>query len=605
MSIQLSKLFRKYKENIEHARKEYEKQLQDFAELLKKEWEVCLRDHITSFRPILESPSLRLRLRDMAQRFFRITEPTVSFAAIDGSCDKIEGDRFVSVYGGAYVSRGVIEIAGREGKLTYRRAVERDISYVAFIPIPPELSPYTIEGSGEGRTLEALSDRELRELLVIHHRLMELAEIYAAYDLARATQEYPHLILLDRSLSGWLGNTSFVEFYRSVIGKKIRGEEIFEADLHFSLSHPLNSELGVPPASTWLPHNRLIAEAYWRRTREIAYDDVKEVVPENVFLKGGKAIRNLEIGEFDEDAMCVTLHEDPRMSWEKMERIFDKLCKALFEEKDWRALRCMKDGKEAHLTSRELQFFAGVGLRLLIERCWERPILLIGVIKDSSSSYFFRNFLGVIHLEKGLEPSPHIGPSLSDRTVLETLPYAVDDEVDAPWATLEFDSCFMTILPQQRNGRWIAAGYKLRGMEYTRPPRLFLRWLAQFLLTKTTASHVLFLDRLAYPRWDDSESSDINLQALGTELGPIKPMRFSRPSRLQQLSMLLLNILIRNHFPEALGYPDPLHKADLAATSFRKNVHRILRSSTIMDRANPLLQTFRTIRSRLRRVRGA
>jgi len=605
MGIQLSKLFKKYKENIVGAKGEYEERLEKFAELLRREWEICLRDQIVSFRTLLESSNLRIRIRDLAQKFFRISEPIISFAAIDGSCDKIEGDRFISVYGGAYVSRGDIEIAGREGKLTYKRAVERDISYVTFIPIPPEAAHYAIEESLNGETPpEALSDRELRELLIIHHRLMELAEVYAAYDLARATQEYPHLILLDRSLSGWLGNTSFTERYTSIISKHIRGEEIKMSDLYFSIAHPFNNKLGVPPISTWLPHNRLIAEAFWRGTREITYSDVKEYIPKDIFVRGGKAITSRKIGDFDESSKSVTFYEDPKASWEKMERIFDKLCKAIFEEKDWKALRCEKNGKEIYLSSRELQFFAGIGLRLLVERCWDRPILLIGVVKDSSSRYFFRNFLGIIHLEKGIEPGLHMRSGFSDRTILETLPYSLDDDIKAPWGTLEFDSCFMTILPQQRNGEWVAGGYLRRGMEYTRPPRLFLRWLAQFLLTNTIASHVLFLDRLTYPGWDDTESIDMDLQALKSQLGPIRPLRFYKPTRLHQLSMVLLNILVRNHFPEALGYPDPLHKADLAAVSFRKNVHRILRSSTIMDRAKPLLQTFRNIRTRLRWRRG-
>ena len=68
------------------------------------------------------------------------------------------------------------------------------------------------------------------------------------------------------------------------------------------------------------------------------------------------------------------------------------------------------------------------------------------------------------------------------------------------------------------------------------------------------------------------------------------------PHRLQQLSLYLLSILVRNHFPEALGYPDPLHQADWGAKSMKRRVTGLLESSEMAFRANPLYKTFRSIR---------
>lgn len=568
---------------------------------------------MVEFHPIFSSSIERLELRDYAMMFFGLREPIVSFAAIDGSCDIIEGDRFISIYGGAYVSRGFLEITGEESRVVYRRSLEKDISYVAFIPVPPEALHFIVDSSPDALpVLEALSDREVRELTSMHTRVMELAEVYAAYDLARSTQDYPHLILLDRSLSGWLGNTSFITLYRSIIGKKVAGFEITDEDLYFSIAHPFSRKLSVPPVSTWLPYNRLIAEVFWKGGRDLSYDDVRDRISLEIFERGARGIEERGLGTYDPGARYIRLNADPRDSWRKMRRIFEDLCRDLFEEKDWQALRYEKDGNEGFLSSRELQFLGGVGLRLLIERCWDRKyIMLVGVVKDSSSRYFFRNYLGTLHLEAGdSDPGIHARAPFSDRTILETLPHAIypDHELKAPWGTIEFDSCFMTILPQRENGRWAVMGYRRRArdgtlQEYTRPPRLFLRWLAQFLLTERVASHVLFLDRLAYPGWDDVDSEDIDLERLGSRLGPIRPLRFKKASRLQRLAMFLLNILVKNHFPEALGYPDPLHKADMAATAFRKRIKRILESSRLMDRARPLTQTFRDIRNRGRRVR--
>jgi hypothetical protein len=68
--------------------------------------------------------------------------------------------------------------------------------------------------------------------------------------------------------------------------------------------------------------------------------------------------------------------------------------------------------------------------------------------------------------------------------------------------------------------------------------------------------------------------------------------------------MLLLELLVRNIYPEAPGYPEPLHKADLGARAFRDNVNRILESAWRMERKNPLIKTFRGIRDGMLRLRS-
>ncbi|MEL7512622.1 MAG: hypothetical protein AAGM27_10840, partial [Cyanobacteria bacterium J06554_3] len=67
------------------------------------------------------------------------------------------------------------------------------------------------------------------------------------------------------------------------------------------------------------------------------------------------------------------------------------------------------------------------------------------------------------------------------------------------------------------------------------------------------------------------------------------------------INMYLLNILTRNHFPEVIGYPDPLHKADWGAKTVAKRIQGIVRSSAYSFRSQPLSRTFRTIRDSFRR----
>jgi hypothetical protein len=96
----------------------------------------------------------------------------------------------------------------------------------------------------------------------------------------------------------------------------------------------------------------------------------------------------------------------------------------------------------------DILFLIAVGLRALVEVCWERRMMLVGVVKDSESRYLTRNYLGVMKqvgvypefqtLKVGLLP-------WTDRIYLETIPTCCDDELEAPWASIEFDSTFMTL----------------------------------------------------------------------------------------------------------------------------------------------------------------
>jgi len=549
-----------------------------------------------------------LKIRRWAQEFFGTTE--IPFVAIDGSCSSKTGENYVIIYGGAYGSRGIVEISGNEAIITYKRwELNRDVSVVAFIPVPLEYGSFLVsegeEVDEEGAVIIPLSDREVAKLTTLHTKVMQLAEVYLAYSLARSgSVDAPRLIMMDTTLSGWLGNTSFGPRWISIIRDgKVGGYELSYHDLYVMLAHPINKELNAPAPLLFQPHLRLVAEADWRDTTVLRESELSNVPPE-VFKKGAEALEKLKLGSYDRSRNRVELNFEPRASWRKCISAFENVCEKLFREKDPRGLTYVnKHGERVYFTSKDLQFLAGIGLRALIEECWKpyRRILLVGVVKDSYSRYFYRNFLGSLHAISGDGVEEHLEIAMSDRNLLELLAMLV--ELEAPWATIEFDSCFMTLFPKRTEEGWRVQGYKVGSMpEVTRPPRLFLRSLAQFLLhtAKGFSSHVIFIDRPAYPGWDTADSERLSISTPG--LGTFEPLYFSSPPRLQYLTMYLLSVLVRNHFPEALGYPEPLHKADWGARSMRERVARLLDSAWLVDRINPLRRTFRSIRESFRRM---
>jgi hypothetical protein len=256
----------------------------------------------------------------------------------------------------------------------------------------------------------------------------------------------------------------------------------------------------------------------------------------------------------------------------------------------------------------DIRFLIAVGIRALIEKCWERHILLTGVIKDSASRYLTRNYLGVMKLldKQGYSQLNELEVRLlpwTDRIFLELLPLA-DEELEAPWTTIEFDSTYMTLHAEgAANGQPIIAGVK---QFIVAPERLFARSLAQFFLKRDKpsplAGHVVFIDRLVFPEWDADALSRITIET--PQLGRMQPLCYLTRDDVnmgQLLNMYLLDVLTRNHFPEVIGYPDPLHKADWGAKSVGERAGKMIASSVHSFRAQPLSRTFRDIRDSFRR----
>jgi hypothetical protein len=149
-------------------------------------------------------------------------------------------------------------------------------------------------------------------------------------------------------------------------------------------------------------------------------------------------------------------------------------------------------------------------------------------------------------------------------------------------------------------------GTTTRAGEIVAPERLFMRSLAQFYLNRSKRTplmgHVVFVDRLVYPTWDKNLRRQIT--EAGDPLGKMEPFVYADrdiDNVGQAITMYLLSTLTRNHFPEVIGVPDPLHKADLGAKSVGHRVKGIVQSSEISFRSNPIAKTLRAIRDTQRR----
>ena len=599
---ELSKVYDQYQKSLESSQSEYETRLKLHSKTLRKRYDELIKQFVRSYSEDFKDQIKRLEIKGLAESFFETSE--ISFVAIDASCHKEQSANFISFYGGAYGSKGTISLSEPGGKIRYQRwELNRDVSMVAFVPIPPDVMHGVTEQDESNEVPTFRSDAEIAQVSSLHTKIMQLAEIYLAYDLANSSSvECPRILLIDNSLGGILGNTSFSPSSLSLGKGDFQGESFTEADMQVALAHPFNDILNIPSNNNFQPHFRLIAEATWKEKRKISSEECTEVSIEN-FRKGAKFLEKQGAGKYNITTEVFEFSTDPRTSWRKSLRIFETICENLFKKKDPDGVRYrLKNGKGLeYFSARDIMFLVGIGLRALIETCWKRRILLIGIVKDSMSRFFYRNFLGTVNQLEGNDQIKHLSLPLTDRAIAELLPN-IDLSLNTPWATYDFDSCFMTLHSEyvEDKKQWQIKGYNHPKLgETTRPERLFLRSLGQFFLTpdRNIASHALFIDRLAYPGWDDKDSSSMTLKT--DWIGEVKPLVYDKttgPPRLQKLTMYLLAVLVKNHFPEALGYPDPLHQADWGAKSLKQRVISLLQSSEWAFKSRPLSKTFREIR---------
>jgi hypothetical protein len=147
-----------------------------------------IRDH--SWVPQRLSPRWTRTLQNLRERYGG-GERNLSFAAIDGTCDKKPLSEMIVFYGASYAQQGELVINPNNEYLEYRRwSPNQDTSLVAYLPVP--LS--RLELFEDEEWLFRADDADRSTAAMIHTSLMQLAEIYLAY--RRVTEDSPPRIVL-------------------------------------------------------------------------------------------------------------------------------------------------------------------------------------------------------------------------------------------------------------------------------------------------------------------------------------------------------------------------------------------------------------------------
>ena len=660
MPSQISRTLTGYKNSLTASRAKYETLYVSRGENALEFYRKCASNLVRAYGASFQNPSVRRRLHRQIQRF--IGSDIVDFVAIDGTCSKDPFNDFIVFSACAYGAKGQLELGdGDAGPLLrYRRwQLERDVSMVAYVPVP---FAQLAEATGEKEDF-LQSDQDRINLSAVHTKLMQLAEVYLAYSVVTSSSiERPRLLLMDLLPSSMIASIATSPSAINLGGYEFDRRRLDFKDIVVALAHPFSEELGLPNRNRFRLYQLILGELHRQGRKTInlndiarqygvssdslrraagssplygnqtRYDEVEDglvdkSVPGGVLIHRVSRVGCLEGDSFTTEYRAADSKEvvfDVRQSWEFVKALFRSICDRLFRQKEPNAMIYQvkgTDGKvrEHWLDPNDIDFLTAVGIRALAEACWEQEVMLIGIAKDSASRYFTRNYMGILRYGaqlSGLDTLDVGRLPWTDRMVFEFVAN-LDEGLSAPWATCEFDSAFMTLWIAEAIAGSAATSLKLGAVKdyIVAHTGLFTRSLAQFFLNRRKAiplmGHVVFVDRLLSAKVD-RDAPRINLSTVVLEsnglqhhdLGQLQPVGYTSSDQEnvgQDMAMYLLSCLTRNHYPEVIGYPDPLHKADWGAKTLGDKLRATIRSSEIAFRARPLSRTLRSIRDAYRR----
>ncbi|MEM2546182.1 MAG: hypothetical protein QXM37_00955 [Candidatus Bathyarchaeia archaeon] len=527
-----------------------------------------------------------------AKEFFGST--TVRFAGIDGTMYSRPLFDMVIFFGGAYASTGTITfLEDRAPLVTYdKRSIRSGAGISSVVPIYVNEVPdvdqafFEVSQPNEVNLGRSLTEESIINNATVANWIMTFAEYFLAYRLAADDEENFRIIILDRSLSveraSLLYDTSkraLWETKSSLLGYSVEGETIDVNDLAIGRQCLCNETLGLPPPrADYLRYaiiDLLKRKGALTEKQILAEFGIKD---EKRARRINRNLKNLvNKGIISEKNEVYSLNPKYKQTWTRLKKIVNDIGEKFFfaEKPDTSNLmKIVKNGEEHWLTTLDLAFLTLFTLHMLIEECWVKHIMLIGITKDTAARDFKRQLIPIMHnndllmsslSQEELEKLPN-----TDRMILQSASVLNPEKITPPWCLIEYDSAFRTMVPDKKSRKGYVSGAIRNkiGLE-----KIFVKTYVQLSQAKTDPmlrSNVLLVDRLVHPEYDYRPENIVefwNELRDGTK-EPVEAVLFidkDVPNRLQDLTMSILVAMAPPNIPEAFGHNTPLFIADKIA----------------------------------------
>lgn len=557
---------------------------------------------------------------ETAEEFFGSSR--VRFAAVDGTMYSRPLFDLMIFFGGAYAATGTIQ---------FRKDTQPDLEYdskllkegagiSSVVPIyineVPDVDQtfFDLEEPGELSVSKPLVDSTIINNSTIANWIMTFAEYYLAYKLITDSDRRVGILLMDRALSAerasLLYDTSKRDLWKakgSLVGYKVDDFLLDVNDLAYGRYCMRNSALALPPArADYLRYAiiYLVEEKGPLSLSEICealgVKDDKHVKRVERYAKA-----SLKEGYFKEKRSKYFINPRYADTWNRLKKLVAMLGDRFFYEETGgeamaNRMKIIKEGKEHWLTTLDISFLTLLCLYMIVEECWKRKILFIGLTKDTAARDFKRQLIPILQnegiLQGTLTAEEFEEMPDTDRMVLQSVSLLNTEKVRVPWSLVEYDTSFKTMVadPERRKGYVFGARRNRISLEKT-----FLKTyvqLSQAAKDPRLRSNVLLTDRLVHPKFDISPSSIVKFwNEFGSAKEPVEALLFRNKgaeNRLQNLIIIILQSMTSPSIPEAFGHNKPLFIADKVAKWHYSAFSRIADSTREWILSNQKLRKF-------------
>lgn len=594
----ISNIFGGYKQSLDLTRQRFENMISKRQQNAQKFYQSFFKNMMLDYS-YFKDGAKRRQLKTIVRQIFNSDK--ITFAAIDGTNFKEAMEDYMIFFGGAYAVKGEINFEGDPPVTKYKKwSSKEDISMVAYVPVP-----YADLNDISENQFIMEPDSQRFDLLSIHSKLMQLAEVFLLYTIVDNPTYRPDFVIWDQSMSGVMTSNEEAPEKISMVDNTIMGTKVNFQDIVIALSHPYEETLDVPRMRSVEPYDYILRRLMKDRTVDVSKIATEFSIDKTLIVS---KIKRYLLESYSgtepiakQEGDIIKINPQWLNSWSNSIALFKNFCQRLFNQKDSTVLiyERFDDGgirRERWISPTDLTYLIAIGIRAVTELAWKNKVMLVGIVKDSSSTYFSQRYLGVMREIKspGYDFKDVLLP-WSDRIFLQSLP-TFNGEITSPWSTIEYDSVFMTLHVQRNPETKLPEIVGMRG-NILNKERLYLKSLAQFYIKrdgkKMNMGHVIFIDRLILPHIEKKlKELEIKTPLIGT----VKPFFFKDnkdTNVVQEIMMYILNILTKNLYPEVIGYPDPLHKADWGAKSMNRKVSNMIKSSGKFLKLKPLAKTLR------------
>ncbi len=550
---------------------------------------------------------------ETAKAFFGSSK--VEFAAVDGTEYTKPLFDLLIFFGASYASTGTVEFRDDGPVLSYSdKTSEEAMGISSCIPmyvneVVDAEQTFMELAAGDAKTVsKPLTDEMVVNNASIANWVMTFSEFYLAYRLAA---KHPDLkvLLMDRSLSTTHGSLIFDTKHSglwntcAILDCDIGGTKVDKNDIAYNRHRMVNSALSLPPLRGDYLRYAIVYHLEQKGPQDLdAICNAFGVHSEDRRKRVQRFLnRAVEEKYLTESRGTYEVQPHYRDSWTRVKALVEAASSQLFGgHTTENPLQIEKNGRKCWLTTLDMAFLTLFSLYMLIEECWKKHILLLGITKDTTARDFKTHLIPICLNNKvwqspqsqELEKAPN-----TDRMLLQYISIYNHDKLPTPWSLIEYDSAFRMTIPELEKHRpgYVSGAIRNR----ISPERTFLKTYIQLSQARSDPrlrSNVLFIDRLAYPEHDLREDTQVHFKhQYGGATEPVDALLFKNSgtkNELQNMIVVMLKAMAHTSIPEAFGHNMPLFIADNVAKWHNTEIRRIIDSTGVWVANNRDLRQF-------------